>query len=380
MRYRRGGAALLTVGVVGGSLVACGSGSASSSKSSSQPTGQALASCLASAQKLKDTKLTEPPLKVMASFDMSRNKGKTVWIINAARVPLLQNASSGAEAAGKAAGMNVHVVYGDGSTNSAQTAVEQAVAQGAKGIALGAVDPSTVQNAVNRAHAAGIIVTDVGNRSIQDSLRPGVAGQLGYDVPAEQAAMAGWVMVDSKCSAHTLMYSPSALSITAAGAKAFQARYQEICPTCAFQLKDLDYGTFANTLTPEVQTDIRRDPKIDHVFAIIGSSVPEVDAGLRGNDHVRVLTHDGLDANLQALRARNTHVVADFAFAPNEALGWQVIDQQGRLMLGEADAKDLTLPTRMVDKTNIGANNNDIWPSYAHYQNAYLAAWKVTGQ
>ncbi|MFI5611643.1 sugar ABC transporter substrate-binding protein [Amycolatopsis sp. NPDC051903] len=363
----------LAVVLIGGTLAACGAGEP---KASAGLSGNALEACVAKAAELKKSKLAEPPLKVLAPFEMSKNKGKSIWIINAARVPLLQRVSDGAQAAASAAGMSVKIVYGDGSTNSAQAAMQQAIAQGADGIALVAVDPGTIQASVDQASKAGIVVTDVGNRSVQDSLRPGVAGQLGYDVPAEMAAMAGWIMVDSKCSANTLMYSPSALSITSAGAKAFQAEYRELCPDCAFELKDLDYGNFASTLTAEVQTDLRRNPDLDYIFAIIGSSVPEVDAGLRGNDHVRVLTHDGLDDNLDGLRKGNTHVVADFAFAPNEAIGWQVIDQQGRLMLGEKDAVTLTIPTRMVDASDIGATNGDIWPSFTRAQQAYTAAWK----
>ncbi|WP_326837574.1 substrate-binding domain-containing protein [Amycolatopsis rhabdoformis] len=371
--FSRRGSMALAVLLLGGTLAACGAGEP---KASAGLSGNALDMCVAKATELKKSKLAEPPLKVLAPFDMAKNKGKSIWIINAARVPLLQRVSDGAQAAATAAGLSVKVVYGDGSTNTAQAAMQQAIAQGANGIALVAVDPTTIQDSVNQAAKAGIVVTDVGNRSVGDPLRPGVAGQLGYDVPAEMAAMAGWIMADSKCSADTLMYSPSALSITSAGAKAFQAQYQALCPSCAFELKDLDYGNFASTLTAEVQTDLRRNPNLDYIFAIIGSSVPEVDAGLRGNDHVRVLTHDGLDDNLEALRKGTTHVVANFAFAPNEAIGWQVIDQQGRLLLGEKDALDLTIPTRMVDATDIGATNDDIWPSFTGAQKTYTAAWK----
>lgn len=370
MSNRLGSAALSVLLV--SALAGCGVGESSDSEAAS---GDALKACMSKAAELKQSKSAESPLKVLAPFPMSKNKGKSIWIINAARVPLLQRASDGAEAAAAAAGMTAKVVYGDGSTNAAQAAVQQAIAQGADGIALAAIDPSTIQNSVDQAHQAGIVVTDVGNRNIEDDLRPGVAGQLGYDVPKEMAAIAGWIMTDSTCSANTLMYSPSALSITSASAKAFQSSYEGLCSSCTFELKDLDYGSFASTLTPEVQTDIRRNPDLNYIFAIIGSSVPNVDAGLRGNDRVRVLTRDGLDDNLNALRKGDTHVVADFAYAPNDALGWQVVDQLGRLMQGEDDAAKLTLPSRMVDASNIGSTNEDIWPSFKGYQDAYTATW-----
>ena len=187
--------------------------------------------------------------------------------------------------------------------------------------------------------------------------------------------MAGWIMADSKCSANALMYSPTSLPITVAASKALEARYSALCPTCAFELKDLDYGNFAKTLTAEVQTDVRRKPDLTYIIAIIGSSVPNVDAGLRNSD-VRVLTHDGLDDTLKALRDGDTKVGADFAFAPNESIGWQVVDQLGRLLQEQPGATEAVIPTRLVDRSNIGSTEADVWPSYAKYQAAYEQAWR----
>lgn len=369
---QRVGSGMLAVVLVGATMAACGTAEQSDGGSLR---GAALDACLSKAKELRDTKREEPPLKVLGPFDMSANRGKSLWVINAARVPLLQRISDGAEAAAAKAGMKVKTIFGDGTTSSAQAAVRQATAQGADGIALIAVDPRTIQATIDDAVRAGIVVTDIGNRSEGDPLGPGISGQMGYNVPREMDAMAGWIMADSKCSANALMYSPTSLPITVAASKALKARFSALCPTCSFELKDLDYGNFAKTLTAEVQTDVRRKPQLTYIIAIIGSSVPNVDAGLR-NSKVRVLTHDGLDGTLKALRDGDTKVGADFAFAPNESIGWQVVDQLGRLIQKQPGATEAVIPTRLVDRSNIGSTEADVWPSFAHYQSAYEQAWR----
>lgn len=352
-------------------LGACG---AAESGRSEGVSGDAQKACVGQAVKLRDAKREEPQLTSLAPFDMKPNRGKSVWVIGAARVPFVQRMADGAEAAGRASGIDVKIVYGDGSTNTAQAAVRQATAQGADGIALIFVDPTTIQAAVDDAKKAGITVTDVINRSVGDPMPSGVSGQLVLDMKDEMNAMAGWVMADSKCSANTLMYAPSALPITAAASKFFDQAYERLCSSCGFELKDLDYGNFSRTLTAEVQTDIRRNPDLDYIFSIVGSSVPNVDAGLRGKS-VRVLTHDGLADNLEAMRKKSTHVVADFAFAPSESIGWQIVDQQARLLAGVEGAAEIIVPSRLVDKTNLGASDNDIWPGYSDYQRTYTTSW-----
>lgn len=353
-------------------LTACGA--AESSRGGDLSDG-ALKECVTAANELKTSMRDEAPFQAPKPFDMQPNRGKSLWVVNAARVPFLQSISDGAESAGNAAGMSVNVVYGDGTTNSAQAAVRQAIAQGADGIALVVIDPTTIQSAVDDAKGAGIVVTDVINRSVGDSPPPGVAGQMVLDLPSEMDAMAGWIMADSNCSASTLMYAPSALPITATAAALLQRRYEALCPSCPFELKDLDYGNYAQTLTAEVQTDLRRKPDLNYIFAIIGSSVPNVDAGVRGRD-VRILAHDGLPENLEALRTGATNEVADFAFPPNESIGWQIVDQQARLLLGQSEAFEVVVPSRLVDRDNVGTSDSDVWPGYADYEDAYTQGWQ----
>lgn len=357
-------------------LTGCGGG-ASEPKASSNGDKAAVTDCVAKAESLRDTKRDEVPLDLLDPVAMDQNKGKQIWVINAARVPFLQRISDGAQAAAKAAGMTAKVVYGDGTTNSAQAAVRQAIAQKADGIVLVVIDPTTIQNAVDAAKKAGIVVTDVINRSVGDALPSGLAGQMVLNLKSEMDAMAGWILADSKCTANTLMYSPSSLPITVSAAKALEKAYSELCPSCAFELKDLNYGNYASTLTPEVQTDVRRNPKMDYIVAIVGSSVPNVDAGLRdSNPDITVVAHDGLDDNLEAMRKGTTHMAADFAFAPSEAIGWQAVDQQGRLLRGsDAAAAEVIIPSRLVDKSNVGSKESDIWPGFADYEAVYKKLW-----
>jgi ribose transport system substrate-binding protein len=350
----------------------CGSKSDSTNSASAADVAQ----CIAKAEALRDAKRAPAELKIPGPLDMSANEGKTVWIINAARVPFLQRISDGAEAAAKAAGMKTKVLYGDGSTASAQSAVEQAIAQKADGIVLVVVDPKTIERAVAKAHSAGIVVTDMINRSKGQSLPDGLAGDLAVDVPGDVGATVGWVLADARCEANMLMYSPSSLPITVDAAEETERVFKELCPWCEIEVKDLDYGNFASTLTGEVQTDIRRNPDLTHIYAVVGSSVPNVDAGLRAAaGDVKIVAHDGLDFNLDALREGSGRLALDISFSPNEAIGWQAIDQQGRLMSGDESAKEVVIPSRLLDESNVGKSEADAWPAFDSFESEYESAW-----
>ncbi|WP_158605553.1 sugar ABC transporter substrate-binding protein [Amycolatopsis panacis] len=353
-------------------LTACGGSNGGSDASASDTTA-----CVAKATEQKKTKTDPVQPHLRGALDLSKVKGKNIWIVNAARVPFLQQISDGAAAAAKAAGMTTKAVYGDGTTASAQSAVEQAIAQKADGIILVVVDPATIERAVKNAHDAGIVVTDAINRNVGAALPAGISGTASVDLTGDLKALTGWIMKDSGCKADTLMYSPSSLPITVESAKLFEKEYKALCPACKFEVKDLDYGKFASTLTSEVQTDVRRNPSLTHIFSIVGSTVPYVQAGLRSSgSHVHLATSDGLADNIEALRKKAGNLYSDFAFPPTPSLGWQLIDQQARLLQGDSSAKDIVLPQRLLDRDNVGQTEVEAWPAYADFESAYQKAWR----
>ena len=52
------------------------------------------------------------------------------------------------------------------------------------------------------------------------------------------------------------------------------------------------------------------------------------------------------------------------------------IDQVARGLLGEASA-DWTIPIRVIDETNVGTTNADLFPEYQDFEGAFATAWGV---
>jgi ribose transport system substrate-binding protein len=356
-------------------LLATACGGSSATTSSAATAGPGSKECVDQAQALVAAARVEADLQIGAPFDMAKNKGKTLWVINAARTPFLQQISDGAKAAGDAAGLKVQLIYGDGTAAASQAAIQQAVAQKAAAIALVVIDPATVKPGIAAAKQAGIPVIDVLNRTSGAPVPEGLAGQSVAQLQRSGEALAGWMLADSGCDANVLIYRASALPIHVTMAETAEAKLTELCPKCEVTVKELDLGKFSNTLTAEVQTEVRRKPNTNYVFPVLDAAVPFVDAGLRGlSDEIKVVSHDGVAQNLSAMRKGSSRQLADMSFAPAAALGWSVTDQMARILVGE-DAKELVLPTRLVDKTNIGADDAGLFPAYADFEGAYKKSW-----
>jgi ribose transport system substrate-binding protein len=368
-------------------IAACGDSSSNDSGSSGASGGGSSAAaaespCVKEAQakveKAKaDVELKAPP----RPLPMDKLAGKKVWVINAVDTPLLLQIVDGFKAAAKAAGMEVQVVSAKGSASRMVQGTNEAVAQKAGGIMLLATDPRLVSAGLKKAEAAGIPVVD---SLVNGPDAPTDQGQFAHveaDMEGDGALIADWVMADSGCKAHMAVMGSTVLSIHNLLRDGAVNEIKRLCPDdCSTEVVPFDSTKMATDLGANTQSILRRNPKINYLYPVLDAGVQFVEpavaqAGKAGK--VKIVSHDGVGTNLDNMRKGQGQVL-DVAFPPSAWFGWAILDQVARGMAGE-EPVDWTVPTRLIDKTNVGESDAELFPNYQGFEQKFVDAWKGSG-
>jgi ribose transport system substrate-binding protein len=354
-------------GATGGATTAAGS-----------TTDSCVQEATAAAEAAKAEKDFSPPAE---PFDMSANKGKSVWIIAASlAIPFNANQAKGSEEAAKVAGMKPTVFDGKGNVTSWNAGVNQAVGQGADGIILQGVDPKLVSAGVAKAEAAGIPVVDTYNGHPDDPLHPGVVAHVTSDYTQGGRDLASWVLADSKCQANTLVFGAPAFAVEVDIVEGFMEQHKKLCPSCKVQLHDLnDFSQLGTELFSETQSAIRREPDLNYIFGAFDATVTYILPAIeQSKADVKVVSHDGVKENLDFVRQGKQ--AADGAIPPLEVSGWAGIDQIGRAM-ADQPVEGWTVLERLVDTASIPQDDDAfaIFPSLKNYQETFKQLWQIQG-
>jgi len=372
-------------------LAACGSEDSKDASTASNDTSTASAvasttsdaesgdGCVAEAQKLADGFRADVELKAPPTgLDMEALKGKTFWFINSGDTTFNQDNLAAFTEAGKAAGVNVKAYQARGTVNGMNAGVAQAVAQGADGIVLFAVDPELVATPLKKALDAGIPVVDAFNGGPDNPL-DGLFGHVTMDPSVSGGMAADWMLADSECSASAAAFAATVYQIQKEMGEGAEAEFKRLCPDdCKISLESFDLAKVATELGTKTQSVLRRDSSIDYLFPVFDSGVnyvvPAVQQSGRA-DEIKIIGHDGVDTNLADIRAGGGQD-ATIAFPPTAWIGWAMFDQLARGALG-LEAADWTIPMRLVDTTNIGEDDSELFPAYQGFQDKFQEAWNA---
>jgi ABC-type sugar transport system substrate-binding protein len=365
-------------------LAACGGGSSGSSDSGGTTStgGQSASSganqCATEAKQKVDAARAELELKAPPRpLALDKLAGKKVWVINAVDTPLLLEIVDGFKDAAKAAGAQVQVVSAKGSASRMVQGTAEAVAQKAAGIMLLATDPRLVSAPLQKAKAAGIPVVDslVGGPDA-----PNDEGQFAHveaDMKSSGGLVGDWILADSNCNAHVAVMASTVLSVHRLLTEGSTGEIKRLCPDCTAEEVPFDSTKMATDLGSNSLNVLRRNPKINYLFPVLDAGVqfvlPAVQQAGKA-DSVKVVSHDGVNTNIENMR-NGTGQVADVAFPPAKWMGWAEFDQTARGILKE-EPIDWTIPTRLIDKTNVGANDAELFPAYQGFEEKFVAAWK----
>lgn len=338
--------------------------------------------CVKKATTLVDSEQAPmPDVTPTTKIDMSSLKGKTVWYISPSQATGYALAvSQGLAAAGKAAGVNVQIFDGKGEPTLFTQGVEQAVAQHAGAIILYGINPALVPQGLAQAKAAHIPVLTALTGEPAPS-NGTVFEAINENVAQEAASMADYAAYITGCKVNgATSYDPLYPSLVTER-NTIKAELAKLCPTtCTVTPAQMALATMATTLAPSVQSLIQRNPNLNSIFATFDQAATyEQPAVASSGSKVKIIGTDGLPPNVNSIRAGDAQI-ADVAFVPPQYLGWLVLDQVARQLLGKptgVNGAPYTLPVQTIDKANVGTSSSiaSLFPKLADYEAQFKALW-----
>jgi ribose transport system substrate-binding protein len=305
------------------------------------------------------------------------SKGKTFWFISASQsVPDLYQTSQGVQAAGKAAGIKIHIFDGTGSVSGFNQGVSEAVANNAAGIILQGITPSLVSSPLAAAKRAHIPVIDAQNGDFNAPLTNGILAHISTDFTKDGRTMADYVLANTGCKADVLELTTTLYVGLTDTHNGFKQQLNQLCPSCTLQSLTVNFSTIATSVPQQVNTALLQDPNINYV-------VPDADgigfyaapAAHSQKVGIPVIGHDGSPANLAFIRQGVQ--TADLAYPPPGYIGWKEVDMLIRAR-AHVPLPSGYFPTRLFDKSNLPSTNSaaKMFPSLTKYQALFRAVWK----
>jgi ribose transport system substrate-binding protein len=364
-------------------VAACSSSSTSSvsaSSGSSTSSVATLSQCVSKATAAVNAATAINPLVMpTTSFDMKRNAGKSVWLIDELPIPELAAIANGWAAAATTAGLKPHIDNTTGTVSSWVAGVSQAVSQGAAGIVLLGVPWQVVTGPLATAAAKKIPVVQFSDGGPNMSVPSTVYSHVTSDFVLGGQYMADWVLADSGCKAHVAYLSAG----TGAGSSGlevdtgFSTQLMALCPSCTLNAAHVDIASLATQLPGATQSLLRRYPDTNYVAATFDSLVTFIQPSVtQAGSSAKIVAHDGAEVNLQTI-INGGPQEADVALPQPGYQGWLLMDSLGRGMLG-LPATTQVIVQRLIDKSNASTSLNVLFPNYVNYEQDFEKIWGLS--
>jgi ribose transport system substrate-binding protein len=349
-----------------------------SAATKSPAAAQAQASGISQAKALVQAAMNAPSFKgPKTSFDMSKNKGKTVWFISPVSVPFVLDIIKGAKEAAAAAGIKLVVFDGKGLVTEWNKGVREAVAQKADGIILQAEDPTLVSTPLAAARAAHIPVIDAEVSDPTSPKAPGIFAHVTIDFSRGGRLLADYMTWKSGGNAHAIAFYDSHFSVHRIILGGLKSELSRVCPRCKLTTEVADSAQIATQGPAKTANVLRRQPDTNWLVAIADYEAPWLLQGVRtagATGKVRLIGHDAVFDNLKLIR-KGQGQEADPGI-PLGWKGWAEIDEIGRAMAGEPPANE-NIPYRFFTKENLprsGTLTSAIFGK-TDYRSAYKKLW-----
>lgn len=276
--------------------------------------------------------------------------------------------------------MKATLFNGKGDVDTWNTGVASAVAQGADAIMLNGMEPALVSGPLAEAERAGIATVYSEHLSDEDR-KLGVDASVPQNYYDEGAALADYVMADSKCNAKVIMVTAGEYKSLRTLKEGYDAELAN-CKQCeTVEVINMKVTDIANKLSSAVSVAVQRHPDVKYIVLGYDEAVTFIDSGLRevGRDDVQIIGRNGNIENLKQIVAGETFQTVDLTTPPPEAVGWASIDQLGRLLAGVEPSKAV-LPLQLFTKDNLPDDPTDtaaLFPKYVGFEQEYLKLWGV---
>jgi ribose transport system substrate-binding protein len=390
-RWRAWGVRSVAIVAVAAVIASCGSSTSAdgTSESSSQAgetgtseqtstvgtTAAASATCIDAAKSAVELARAPLPLVVPEKpLDVSKLAGSSFWFLNVVNIPILNRENDGFKAAAKVADASVTVIDGKGQAPIQNKAITDAVTHDANGVVITAITPATLRKSLAEAHEANIPAVEIYGSAADESV-PGLTHRILLPFEKDGELMAKYALSETDCKLNALVvYQPGTTMLKDMRNGAVKA-INELCPEdCTVTEVEYNVADLATKLQPRIAAALRANPDINFIIDTTDAEVPYVQAAVRSNGVViPSIGHDGTPEATQSIR-ENTGQVATVAFPPHEWIGWMLFDQVARLSLG-MDALPYEVPTFIVDSSNVGASDAELFPEYEGFETVFEKAW-----
>lgn len=313
-----------------------------------------------------------------ASFNMSRNRGKNVWYI----APSLATGyalalSQGVAAAGKDAGLDLTIWDSRGLAGEMGAGISRAIADRADFIVIQAVTPTLVANQLRDAAAARIPVLSILNGLERTNLPEGITATLEPDAAKLGALQMDYALAVTKCKLSAAWFYVPSFSIQVAMTKGVLAEQRRLCPSCSVKHVTFDLPTMASRLPQQTANYALSNSKVNIYISAFDTAATFMIQGLRtAGSKAWLVGANGNPPNLDILR-NGGQQIATVAYPEAGFLGWDIVDQVGRLLQNQSGARHRTIPVQAIDFTNVGKDNSiaQVFPKLVGYEAAFRRMW-----
>ena len=381
---------------VAGLLTAC---SSSSNAGNDKPGGSAATGDAATALAAANAQLavaqkgrfTTPPTAASPAV-----KGKNLWILESSgAAPSVSIPAQAAKEAADALGWKSTIYDAKGLPSNYTTGVSNAIANGANGIILVAIDCSYVRNQLQLAKSKGIAVSEVYAFDCSET-NPGQPSLFSADLSfgtrwknLEEAWQqwgsdtAAYVIKGTNGKANPLVLDTNQIAVLVSYDKGFIDRINQ-CSTCKVVRQKWDVVTQGTpaALTSLIQSAVLKNPQING--AVYGSTVT---SGFNGAilalgskaKKMTVVGGLGLQDEFTLLKAQKG-LNATTAW-PQQWIAYAAVDSINSVLAGRP-TRDEGIGWQIVDSDNLDDAlshvKNGIWNGYDNFRADYLKSWGVS--
>lgn len=360
-------------------VVAAGCGSEDGEGAASGNTAAADGNCVTEATRLVDEYRKPLPLKEPpGSVDVSAMKGKALHVISIVNTPFVQDVMDGFNEAAKTVGATPKFFDSKGNITLANQAMASAIEQKAGGIVLLNIDPKNVAGELDKAKDAGIAVIDANNSDPDEELAPGLFAHVTSDWTQIGRMFAAYMLAETECKLDAEVITTKVIKILVNAQKGTVAEIKRLCPDCKTNVDYMDLATLATSLPRLVQTALTRNPETNYITPMADAFALQVEPAVRQTGkEVPIISHDGTVEALKLIRGGNSLLEATVSTPPPAHFGWAFVDQLGRAVAGQ-EPGDWAMPNQIVDSTNIGSSEAELFPNYAGFEETFRKAWGMS--
>lgn len=373
-------AGLAALAVAAGALAACSSGGTSSSAPAADATAGTVSgggsSCVSHAQAAVTAALKPMQLDPGSAVDGKAAAGKTIWFISPDQsIPYVSEQAQAIQQAAKLVGVNVKIFDGKSTPTLFNQGIATAVGQGAAGIILNSTDPSLVSGPLAQAVAKHIPMIDSLVGLPGDPQTPGIGTTLRVDTVQMGRTVADYALAQTQCKANILMLTTTVYPFDDNIGIGVSDEVKQQCPSCGLDVQVINPTNIATDIGPLVSSQLRRDPGINYIIPAYTGLIPYITPAVQQLGRtIPIVSAAGVDSDFDQIRTGQQ--AADLALPPAAYFGYLQFDAILREITGAKPASS-TLPTQLIDKTNIGTSNDlaTLFPGIKNYTTVYATLW-----